>query len=160
MHITFLGILALFLPTAAPPHNVTMEDFFRNECNAGKQVACEKLTELKEGLELQEQLQQRSVEFWKKVDTRMLMLDKKRPDLHAAYPLVIRDYIESKRADGINENVNESLLPECARHYHNYWINKKLWYPANDDGTPDWPSIYVFIVDHYYGYCLRSAGKE
>ena len=36
------------------------------------------------------------------------------------------------------------------------WINKKLWYPALENGQPDWPSIYVFIVDHYYGYCLRS----
>lgn len=154
-------MLALILPAAAqPPYSVTMEDFFRKECEAGKQVACDKLAALTKSLAQQDRLQQRSVEFWKNVDTRALMLDEKRPDLHAAYPLVMHDYIEAKQADSSSEKLDETRLPQCARHYHDYWINKKLWYPTNEDGTPDWPSIYIFIVDHYYGYCLRSVDGE
>ena len=160
MHAFLLTLLVLPFPAAASPHTVTMEDFYRKQCETGDQAACEKLDALSEGLKHQEKLQQRSVEFWKNVDTRMLMLDEKRPDLYAAYPLVMRDYIATRQSEGSDEKLDEERLPQCARHYHNYWINKKLWYPSDDEGRPDWPSIYIFIVDHYYGYCLRSINAE
>ena len=156
MLVTLQILTSLFLLAAEAPHGVSMEDFFRKECDAGKQESCERLALLSEDLVKQKRLTQRSEDFWQDVDTQQLMLDKK-PNLQAAYPLVMHDYFKSEAAAGNNETLNEALLPECARHYHNYWINKKLWWPANDDGTPDWPSIYLYIVDHYYGYCLKHG---
>ncbi len=146
----------LFLVSAMEPHNVTMEDFFRQECEAGNKSACSRQAALADNTQVQEHLEKRAVIFWDDVDTGLLMLDQKRPDLQAAYPLVMDDYINSQQKNS-NELQNPDRLSQCAKHYHNHWINKKLWYPALENGQPDWPSIYVFIVDHYYGYCLRSS---
>jgi hypothetical protein len=149
-------IFALLLLAADLPQGVSMEDFYQRECAAGHQNACEKLAALSEGLVQQKRLEQRSIEFWKDINTHELMLDKKKPDLQDAYPLVMRDFFKMDAAAGSTEKLNEERLPQCALHYHNHWLNKKLWYPANDDGLPDWPAIYIYIVDHYYGYCLKS----
>lgn len=148
-------LMVMILLVAEAPQGVSMEDFFRNQCEEGNQQACARLAELSAGLVLQQKLEQRSREFWKDVTTGELMLDGK-PDLQAAYPLVIRDFLVAEVQAGVNEEPNEERLRECARHYHNHWINKKLWYPANEDGSPDWPAVYVYIVDHYYGFCLRQ----
>ena len=148
-------LMVMILLVAEAPQGVSMENFFRNQCEEGNQQACARLAELSAGLVLQQKLEQRSREFRKDVATGELMLDGK-PDLQAAYPLVIRDFLVAEVQAGVNEEPNEERLRECARHYHNYWINKKLWYPANDNGSPDWPAIYVYIVDHYYGFCLKQ----
>ena len=149
-------LIALILLAAETPQGVSMEDFFQQQCEAGNQQACERFAELSEGLVQQKKLEQRSKEFWKDINTQELMLDKKKPDLQAAYSLVMRDFFKMESETGSTEILNEERLPQCATHYHNHWINKKLWWPALEDGTPDWYSIYIYIVDHYYGYCLRQ----
>lgn len=146
----------MLLFTAMEPQSVAREDFFRKECEAGSRQACEKLEALMSGKVVGERLTARSAEFWKEVDTEALMLDEKRPNLGAAYPLVMRDFIAMEQAAGAPVQLDESRLPRCAAHYHNYWINRKLWYPSTEEGNPDWPSIYEFIVDHYYGFCLKN----
>ncbi len=145
----------LLLITVMEPRSVTKEDFFRRECEAGSPRACEKVENIESSKVIQQRLTARSETFWTGIDTASLMLDEKRPNLGAAYPLVMRDFIAMEQAAGTPVELDESRLPYCASHYHNYWINRKLWYPSNDDGSPDWPSIYEFIVDHYYGFCLK-----
>lgn len=147
--------VTLLLITALEPQSVTMQEFFQRECDKGNQQACERAENLSAGMSVQLRINDRSEKFWDSVDTSTLMLDKK-PNLQAAYPLVMHDYFDTLKLDGVNETLDEEQLPQCSRHYHNHWINKKLWYPANDDGTPDWPAIYVYIVDHYYGFCLNK----
>jgi len=149
-------LIAFFLVVAEQPHGVSMEDFFRKECEAGKQEACARVEHLSSDLIMQKRLENRSVEFWKDVNTQELMLEKKKPNLEAAYPLVLHDYFTMEAEAGDKQTLLEDRLPQCARHYHNHWINKKMWWPANDDGSPNWPSIYTFIVDHYYGFCLKQ----
>lgn len=149
-------ITALFLLAAEPPQSVSMEDFYQRECEAGKQQACEKLAALSGGLVQQKRLEQRSTGFWKEINTQELMLDKKKPNLQDAYPLVMRDFIKMEAATGSTEKLDEDRLPQCAMHYHNHWVNKKLWWPTLEDGSPDWPAIYIYIVDHYYGFCLKQ----
>lgn len=155
MSVTLQTLITLFLLATEAPQGVSMEEFFRKECEAGKQESCERLAVLSQGLVKQERLEQRAEEFWKDINTRELMLENK-PDLAAAYPLVLHDYFKSENEAGENITLAEEMLPECGRHYHNHWINKKMWWPALEDGTPDWPSIYNYIVDHYYGYCLKQ----
>ena len=138
-----------------PPHNFSVKEFLDQECNSGKQDACERSEQLAKDLVKEERLKMRSEEFEKNVDGHIMLTDKK-PDLQAMYPIVMRDYFSSEAEAGEKEVLAEDRLPECASHYHNHWINKKLWWPTNDDGTPDWASIYIFIVDHYYGFCLKQ----
>jgi hypothetical protein len=149
-------ISLLLLLASFEPHSVTMEEFFKHRCDEGDQSACEKLNNLKKSLIIQKRLDERSEKFWQDIDTSLLIQDKK-PILHDAYPLVMQDFFRTENEAGVDENLEVEKLPECARHYHNHWINKKLWWPTNEDGTPDWPSIYIYIVDHYYGYCLRKG---
>lgn len=149
-------LILSFLLFAEAPQGVSKEEYFRRQCDAGDQHACEKLAEIEAGIVYQQRLEKRSNEFWKEINTDELMLDEKTPDLQDAYPLVMRDFINMESKNGSTEQLDEERLPQCALHYHNHWVNRKMWWPRLEDGTPDWAGIYNYIVDHYYGYCLRK----
>ena len=120
-------ILGLALFAAGGPQQVTIEDFMQRQCQAGKQEACARARQLSVELEALKRLEQRAQAFWRDVNTAQLMLDQKKPDLEAAYPLVMHDYQRMEAAAGHDQALLEDYLPRCARHYHNHWINKKLW---------------------------------
>jgi len=120
MFVTKIPIIAtLLLVAAEQPQTVTVEDFLRKECEAGKQESCVRAEHLSSDLIVQKRLEIRSVEFWKDVNTQELMLDKKKPDLAAAYPLVMHDYIRIETEAGNAQTLLEDRLPQCARHYLN-----------------------------------------
>jgi len=149
-------ISLLFLVAAEQPRTVAIVDLLERECAQGNQASCERVASINESLEQQKRLEAYSIAFAESVNGNEYMLDKKIPDLAAAYPVVMRDFNQQETAAGISEVLDENSLPYCGEHYHNHWINKKLWWPTREDGQPDWESIYEFIVDHYYGFCLRQ----
>jgi len=151
-----LLISLLFAIAAAQPHAVSVEDFLVKECDKGVQKDCEKLVDLRVQLVKQKRLQERAVLYGQRINGNGPMLDEKTPNLEGAYPGVMQDHLESEIAAGEDLTLDEVRLPGCANHYHNHWVNKKLWWPTDDEYKPDWASIYVFIVDHYYGFCLKS----
>lgn len=152
---TFL-LSSLFLLAADQPHQYTLEDLLKFKCGKGNQEACQRLENIAHDREDAERLQQRVLVYGKELEQMNLMLDEKRPDLRAAYPLVMRDYFSALHESGSTEElVAQPKLQQCANHYHEYWLNKKLWWP-NEDGKPDWEDIYVFIVDHYFGFCIKQ----
>ena len=141
---------------AAEPKQFTMEDLLRYKCDKGNLSACEELKVVTNQKQEVAMMDKRMVDFGAVLEQKQLMLDAKRPNLEAAYPLVMADYFAGLAEAGKPETlVATEELESCADHYHNFWINKKLWWP-NNDGKPDWESIYVFIVDHYYGFCLKT----
>jgi len=150
-------LINLLLAIAAvQPHAVSVEDFLESECNKGVQKDCEELADLKLQLVKQRRLQERAVLYGQSINGNGPMLDEKTPNLEGAYPDVMKDHLESEIAAGETMSLDKDRLPGCADHYHNHWVNKKLWWPTDDAHNPDWASIYVFIVDHYYGFCLKS----
>ena len=149
-------ITLLFLIAAEQPRAIAIGDLLEKECAAGNQSSCERLEEINESLVLQKRLKGYAAEFAKTVNEGDFMLDQKKPDLVAAYPVVMHDFNQHETAAGVQETLDENRLPYCAEHYHNHWVNKKLWWPTGEDNKPDWASIYEFIVDHYYGFCLRQ----
>ena len=151
-----LLISLLLTIAAAQPHAVSVEDFLVKECDKGVQKDCETLADLRVQLVKQKRLQERAVLYGQRINGNGPMLDEKTPDLEGAYPGVMQDHLQSEIAAGEDLTLDEVRLPGCANHYHNHWVNKKLWWPTDDEYKPDWPSIYVFIVDHYYGFCLKS----
>jgi len=151
-----LLISLLFAIAAAQPHAVSIEEFLENECEKGVEKDCEKLADLRVQLVKQKRLQERAVLYGQRINGNGPMLDEKTPDLEGAYPVVMQDHLQSEIAAGEDLTLDEVRLPGCANHYHNHWVNKKLWWPTDDEYKPDWASIYVFIVDHYYGFCLKS----
>jgi len=147
---------SLLILVGNQPHEHTLEDLLKYKCNYGNQEACQRLKDIEHDKEDAERLQQRVFDFGKELEQMDLMLDEKRPDLRAAYPLVMGDYFAALHESGSTEEIlSPPKLQQCASHYHEYWLNKKLWWP-NEDGQPDWEDIYVFIVDHYYGFCIKQ----
>lgn len=159
MNLTkFFLQLILLLPFAvmAETKHHSLEDLLNYKCNNNNQNACEQLKQLQADKEQAALLDERVKKFSHTLEDKQLMLDTKRPNLEAAYPIVMEDYFQGLHHAGKLESlISATKLAECAGHYHNHWINKKLWWP-NDEGKPDWESIYVFIVDHYYGFCLKT----
>jgi len=150
-------LISLLLTIAtAQPHAVSMEEFLENECEKGVQKDCETLADLRVQLVKQKRLQESAVLYGQRINGNGPMLDEKTPNLEGAYPGVMQDHLESEIAAGEDLTLDEVRLPGCAIYYHNHWVNKKLWWPTDDEYKPDWASIYVFIVDHYYGFCLKS----
>lgn len=88
------------------------------------------------------------------------LVENNRPQLARSYPLIVRDYF-IRTAD------SHDPLPEprpnhvelCARHYENVWLHRRFVWPVEEDGTPDWATIYVQTLDHYLGFCLRQPSK-
>ena len=154
--MTAVLINLLFAIAAAQPHIVSVEGFLEKECQKGVVKDCEQLAELRLQLVKQKRLQERAVLYGQHINGNGLMLDEKTPDLEGAYSGVMQDHLQSEIAAGEDLTLDEVRLPRCASHYHNHWVNKKLWWPTDEDYNPDWASIYVFIVDHYYGFCLKS----
>lgn len=78
-----------------------------------------------------------------------------RPLLDQAYPLVVEDYYQKTGQYEPLPEPEAHQVESCANHYADVWLGQKLWWPTDDDGAPDWETIYVHILDHYIGYCLR-----
>lgn len=149
-------LISLLFVAGAQPHEFSLQDLMQFKCDRGDQAACDEVEQIKEDREDTERLQDRVNVFGQQLQQRNLMLDDRRPDLESAYPLVMNDYFAALRESGEEPQiVSKPQLQQCAAHYHDHWINRKLWWP-NEDGRPDWDDIYVFIVDHYYGFCLRA----
>ena len=138
------------------PQGISIADFLEAKCKEGDRRACERFEILEAGLVKQHRLAAYARAFAASLDTQGLMLDEKKPNLVAVYPLVMHNFSEKESEAGEPVMLAEDKLAGCAEHYHNHWINKKLWWPALDSGKPDWESIYIFVVDHYFGFCLKS----
>jgi hypothetical protein len=159
-HIAPFLCLVLFcfsaaLGTAAvnQPHSFTIIDFWQGKCDAGEETACKKLEQNKLNEEKLEILNALAAKFQTDIQPDEFMLDKK-PDLGKAYPLVIKSYL-SAFTEQLAAKPEEFAIEYCAKHFHNYWLNKKYWWPTNIEDEPDWATIYIYIVDHYHGICLR-----
>lgn len=100
-------------------------------------------------------IEQAASDFAQRDDVNALVKDN-RPQLAKAYPLVVRDYFS--RSDQQQQPLPEprpSLVSQCARHYEYTWMHRRFVWPTEEDGTPDWQSIYIQALDHYLGFCLR-----
>jgi len=151
-----MKIIALFiLIVAAQPHRFSMLDFWEKKCKAGNVASCERLESSKAGVEKLARLDTLARKYGDNVKREALEKQGK-PLLNIAYRQVMDDFIKSENEVGNNEiHYDESAINYCADHFHNYWVNKKLWWPTDVNGNPGWTDIYYYIIDHYYGICLR-----
>ena len=86
---------------------------------------------------------------------RLKREENNKPILKDAYVDVLDNYFESSNKKGSGQASSNEVITLCGEHFHDYWRNRKMWWPTNDKGKPDWSTIYYYIVDHYYGYCLE-----
>ena len=151
MFITSLILFAVL----NEPHQFSALDLWERECNEGDQESCERFANAQAGAGKLERLDGLAQRYGGRAD-RAELEDAGRPRLNIAYKQVMRDFIGAEHAAGELElNYDEETVSYCADHFHNYWINRKLWWPTDANGDPSWTDIYYYIVDHYHGICLR-----
>ena len=137
------------------PHQFSALDLWERECNAGDAGACERLEKAQAGAGKLARLDTLAQRYGARADRGELEEDGL-PRLNVAYNQVMRDFIDAEHAAGNKElNYDEETVNYCADHFHNYWRNRKLWWPTDENGAPSWTDIYYYIVDHYHGICLR-----
>jgi len=160
-----MSALVVLLLAAVPllvsgeePKNVSIIDFVEKRCEEGDQRSCVRLEELDSDLKRHKRLLEYSTSFAGKFNGEEYTYDNK-PDLANAYAVALKDFFARETAAGFENLLYEDQLSQCAGHYHNHWRNRKLWWPTKEDETPDWQRIYVYIVDHYYGYCLKRIAS-
>lgn len=145
--------LSLLLASADGPRNFTIMDYWERKCNEGEQGACVKLERSREADGKLEKLNALADTFRDSINPQDFMLDEK-PNLGKAYPVVLESYLESFPQPG-KVSEDKYAIDYCSKHFHNYWLNKKFWWPTDAEDKPDWSTIYVYIVDHYHGICLN-----
>ncbi len=137
------------------PHQFSMLDLWEKKCADGDVEACRRFENAQAGVKKLERLDELALRYGDSVNRDELEQDGK-PLLNVAYKQVMEDFIEAEHNLGNKElNYDDAAVSYCADHFHNYWVNKKLWWPTDDNGDPSWTDIYYYIVDHYYGICLR-----
>ena len=144
----------LLLTAAGAPHNFTIVDFWKKKCDEGDERACEKIEGSKQAEAKLARLNQLADVFRDQIKEEDFLLDDK-PNLGKAYPQVIEGYLRSLDDPQLGQG-DRYAIEYCARHFHNYWLNKKFWWPTDAEDKPDWGTIYVYIVDHYHGVCLNQ----
>ena len=155
MSITSFVFSLLVLAAAAnTPHNFTIIDFWQKKCDEGDSKACGKIESNKLAETKLAKLNQLADAFRDDINAEDFLLDNK-PNLGKAYPQVIKGYLQSVDDPQLGQG-DRYAIEYCAKHFHNYWLNKKFWWPTDAEDKPDWGTIYVYIVDHYHGVCLNQ----
>lgn len=151
----FLLILMSFL-ISLPTSAESLREYHQRKCDEGNTESCKRAEAMLEGEQHAERIVELGDNFAAKVN-RSTLEEENKPRLQQAYLLVLEDYFKEESEKGIKRAVRNDMLELCAEHFHHYWRNRKMWWPTDDAGKPDWSTIYYYIVEHYYGYCLRSV---
>jgi hypothetical protein len=158
MKIASLLVAFVLVAAAGQTRDFTILDYYQRKCAEGDAAACKRFEESKTAVAKLEVLEQHAVDFGAQVKREELEENNK-PRLDLAYPLVIHDYFSAPENRGAPEAAPDAAtLSDCGDHYHNFWVNRKLWWPTDDQGRPNWTDIYFYIIDHYYGVCLKRFG--
>ncbi len=150
--LILIGVL-IYLPVSAE----SLREYHQRKCNEGNtEKSCQRAAAMLEGEQHAQQIVELGDKFAITVD-RSALEEENKPKLQEAYLLVLDDYFKEESDKGIKREVKNDMLDLCAEHFHNHWRNRKMWWPTNEAGKPDWSTIYYYIVEHYYGFCLRSV---
>lgn len=134
----------------------SLREYHQRKCGDGKQESCQKAEAMLQGEYLAERIVELGDHFATTVN-RLQREEDNKPILKNAYIDVLDDYFKSSTRNGKGSITSNEIITLCAEHYHDYWRNRKRWWPTDEAGKPDWSTIYYYIVDHYYGYCLALS---
>ncbi|MBI1732589.1 MAG: hypothetical protein HYR49_07440 [Gammaproteobacteria bacterium] len=154
MNLAPIILLPALAAAGAPAREVSLLDFWRDKCAQGDTEACARIRSAQPGVDRIARLDAYAEQFAAGAD-RAGWQDGRRPRLDRSYIPALTLYFQGEQAvDAPLTALDEQALGMCARHYHHYWVDRKLWWPTDENRQPDWRAIYYFIVDHYLGVCL------
>lgn len=132
-------------------------DSLMKSCSDGDQEACDKLRKLVEEDRLRlERLNAQADAF--QADARDLGIQiGRRPDLEKAYPLILHRYLNSDAVQPTHRRreLDERLVSVCSKSFHNYWLVERKEWPILPSGDPNWSTIYLMTLDHYFRHCVK-----
>ncbi|MAJ91279.1 MAG: hypothetical protein CMF40_03715 [Legionellales bacterium] len=133
----------------------SLREYHQRMCNQGNLDSCKKAEAMLQGEHLADRIVELGDNFAATVN-RLKREENNKPLLRKAYIDVLEDYFKSSTGEQ-KQSEDLEIISLCAEHYHDYWRNRKVWWPTQEDGRPDWATIYYYIVDHYYGYCIALS---
>jgi hypothetical protein len=148
----------LFLVCSLISFSTTAEsvrEYHQRKCVEGVAKSCNRAEALLEGEQHADRIVELGDKFAKQVNRAEFEEDNK-PILKESYLPILSDYFKEEAENGIKPIVSKETLEMCADHFHDHWLNRKLWWPTDEDVKPDWSTIYYYTVEHYYGFCLRD----
>lgn len=148
--IFFIGVISFSVSAES------LREFHERKCSEGVEESCERAADMLKGEQHANRIDVLGDQYEQQID-RSKMEEENKPLLKDAYIQVMEDYFNAEAENGVKPLVADDVIDLCAQHYNDHWRNRKMWWPTEDDGQPDWSSIYFYIVEHYYGYCLRTA---
>lgn len=82
------------------------------------------------------------------------------PDLERTYAIVVEDYFAAPamKPDARARYFRVQALGDCAEHYNDTWKIERHWWPTDASGAVDWRTLYLHMLDHYFGHCIAEAG--
>lgn len=148
-------VLILSVAFCHPVAAESLREYHQRKCDAGYSDSCKRAEAMMAGEQHADRIDQLGDEFAKDVD-RSVLEENNKPKLQEAYLIVINHYFEAESEKGMQREIRDDMIELCAEHFHQHWRDRKLWWPTDDEGKPDWSTTYYYIVEHYYGYCLRT----
>ena len=132
-------------------------DRLMESCSAGDQKACQEIEQIVEANKSQlEKLNQRADSFQAE-HTDLAIQVGNHPNLKKAYSIIIKDYFASDAIGPLHRKrgFTKKLLDECSQRFHEFWINQRKEWPTLPAGKPDWSTIYLQVLDHYFRFCSK-----
>lgn len=132
-------------------------DRLMKSCSDGDQEACVKLRKLVEEDRLRlERLNAQAGAFQADATGLGIQIGG-RPDLEKAYPLILHRYLNSDAVQPSHRRrgLDKKLVSICSKSFQNYWLVQQKEWPVLPSGEPDWSTIYLMTLDHYFGHCVK-----
>lgn len=151
---TAILVLCSMISFAAVAESV--REYHQRECSIGVAKSCKRAEALLEGERHADRIVELGDIFAKHI-VRTEFEEDNKPILKKSYLPILDDYFSNETENGIKTSLSDAALTMCAEHFHDHWLNRKLWWPTGEDVKPDWSKIYYYTVEHYYGFCLRDV---
>jgi len=147
--------IALVLFVCSPAAAQDRLDRLLDACARGDQKACQEIQQLSQQNRIQlDKLNWRAEAFQKRAGSLGIQTGPV-PILKKAYPLILKDYLESDVATPSHRQRGMNLIGPCSEQFHDFWIHQRREWPTLPSNQPDWQVVYLQVLDHYFRFCSK-----
>lgn len=144
------------------PTQIEAEDFLdrlMERCSRGDTKACSEIDKLTEKYRSQINRLNTQAEVFQSKAHSLDIENNDRADIKKAYPIILNDYMSSDAVDPVHlkRGLKPNLINICARHLHDLYYKHGKKIPSLESGKPDWGTIYLVVIEHYFRYCSRQS---
>ena len=153
-------LLSLGISVLVPMH-VAAEDFLDRlleRCSMGDTQACSEIDKLTDKYKKQlERLNAQADAFQTEAPSLGVEFNKK-PDIRKAYPIILERYMSSDTIEPVHRmrGLKPDLVNICSKHLHDLYFIHGKEVPSLESGKPDWGTIYLVTIDHYFRHCSKQ----